>query len=113
MQTTVQTTVQTSVQTSVQIGFQNEYANLSVCGEISCNMEFESKKKDETDQGTFREESFIQNSSWFLLEPKNVGISYVCETHEVEFIMLKSMFTWLHGKNIAQRFVENTESSTF
>ena len=29
----------------------------------------------------------------FLLEPKNVRISYVCETHEVEFIMLKSMFT--------------------
>ena len=49
----------------------------------------------------------------FLLEPKNVRISYVCETHEVEFIMLKSMFTWLHGKNIAQRYVENTESSTF
>ena len=49
----------------------------------------------------------------FLSEPKNVRISYVCETHEVEFIMLKSMFTWLHGKNIAQRYVENTESSTF
>ena len=32
-----------------------------------------------------------------LLEPKNVRISYVCETHEVEFIMLRSMFTWLHG----------------
>ena len=49
----------------------------------------------------------------FLSEPKNVRISYVYETHEVEFIMLRSMFTWLHGKNIAQRYVENTESSTF
>ena len=47
----------------MRIGFQSEYANLSVCGEISCNMEFKSKEKDETDQGTFREESFIQNSS--------------------------------------------------
>ena len=50
-------------QTSMQIGFQSEYANLSVCGEISCHMEFINEKKDETDQGTFREESFIQNSS--------------------------------------------------
>ena len=49
----------------------------------------------------------------FLSEPKNVRISYVYETHEVEFIMLRSMFTWLYGKNIAQRYVENTESSTF
>ena len=29
----------------------------------------------------------------FLSEPKNVRISYVYETHEVEFIMLRSMFT--------------------
>ena len=47
----------------MQIEFQSEYANLSVCGEISCQMEFINEKKDETDQGTFREESFIQNSS--------------------------------------------------
>ena len=47
----------------MQIGFQSEYANLSVCGEISCHIEFINEKKDETDQGTFREESFIQNSS--------------------------------------------------
>ena len=51
------------VQTSMQIGFQSEYANLSVCGEISYYMEFINEKKDESDQGTFREESFIQNSS--------------------------------------------------
>ena len=28
-------------------------------------MEFVNRKQDETDQGTFREESLIQNSSWF------------------------------------------------
>ena len=47
----------------MRIGFQSEYANLSVCGEISCYMEIINEKKDKTDQGTFREESFIQNSS--------------------------------------------------
>ena len=51
------------MQTSMQIGFQSEYANLSVCEEISYYMEFINEKKDESDQGTFREESFIQNSS--------------------------------------------------
>ena len=28
------------MQTSMQIGLQSEYANLSVCGEISCYMKF-------------------------------------------------------------------------
>ena len=36
-----------------------------MCGEISSYMEFVKRKQDETDQGTFREESLIQNSSWF------------------------------------------------
>ena len=36
-----------------------------MCGEISSFMEFVKRKQDETDQGTFREESLIQNSSWF------------------------------------------------
>ena len=48
----------------MQIGFQSEYANLSVCEEISCYREFLNEKKDETEPGTFRpEESFIQNST--------------------------------------------------
>ena len=47
----------------MRIGFQSEYANSLVCGEISCYMEIINKEKDKTDQGTFREESFIQNSS--------------------------------------------------
>ena len=47
----------------MRIGFQSEYANLSVCGEISCYMEIINEEKDKTDQGTFREGSFIQNSS--------------------------------------------------
>ena len=36
-----------------------------MCEEISCHFEFMSKNQDEPDQGTFRDESFIQNSSWF------------------------------------------------
>ena len=47
----------------MRIGFQSEYANLSVCGEMSCYMEIITEEKDKTDQETFREESFIQNSS--------------------------------------------------
>ena len=82
----------------MQIGFQSEYANLSVCEEISCYREFLNEKKDETDPGTFREESFIQNSTWFSVRTeKRTNFLRVCETHEVEFIMLRSMFTWLHG----------------
>lgn len=49
----------------MRIVFQSEYANSSVCGEISCYMEIINEEKDKTDQGTFREESFIQNSSLF------------------------------------------------
>ena len=51
------------MQKKLRIEFQSEYANLSVYGEILCNMEIINEKKDKTDQGTFREESFIQNSS--------------------------------------------------
>ena len=50
-------------QTSMRIGFQSQYANLSVCEEILCYMEFIDEKKDETDRGTSREKRFIQNSS--------------------------------------------------
>ena len=46
----------------MRIGFQSESTNLSVWIEISFYMEFINKKQDETDQGTFRDESFIQNS---------------------------------------------------
>ena len=63
----------------------SEYANLSVCGEISCYMEFMNKKKDETER--FGKKALFRTVLDFLLEPKNVRISYVCETHEVEFIM--------------------------
>ena len=71
------------------------------------------RRKTKLTKERFRKKALFKTVLDFLLEPKNVRISYVCETHEVEFIMLKSMFTWLHGKNIAQRYVENTESSTF
>ena len=47
----------------MRIGFQSEYANSSVCGEISYYMEIVNEEKDKTGQETFREESFIQNSS--------------------------------------------------
>ena len=100
----------------MQIGFPSEYANLSVCGEISCYREFLNEEKDETDcmsKERFGRKALFKTFVDFLSEPKNVWISYEYETHEVEFIMLRSMFTWLHGKNIAQRYVENTESSTF
>ena len=36
-----------------------------MCGEISSFMEFVKRKQGETDQGTFREEKLVQNSSWF------------------------------------------------
>ena len=71
------------------------------------------RRKTKLTKERFGKKALFKTVLDFLLEPKNVRISYVCETHEVEFIMLKSMFTWLHGKNIAQRYVENTESSTF
>ena len=71
------------------------------------------RRKTNLTKERFGKKALFKTVLDFLLEPKNVRISYVCETHEVEFIMLKSMFTWLHGKNIAQRYVENTESSTF
>ena len=71
------------------------------------------RRKTKLTKERFEKKALFKTVLDFLLKPKNVRISYVCETHEVEFIMLKSMFTWLHGKNIAQRYVENTESSTF
>ena len=74
------------------------------------------ERRTETDRMSkerFGRKALFKTVLDFLSEPKNVRISYVYETHEVEFIMLRSMFTWLHGKNIAQRYVENTESSTF
>ena len=65
-----------------------EYANLSMCGEISCFMEFVIKKQDKTDKGTSPEESFIQNSSWISVRREKMQISYVYETHEVDCSLL-------------------------
>ena len=45
----------------------------------------------------FGKEALFKTVFYFLLEPKNIQISYVCETHEVEFVKHRSMFTWLHG----------------
>ena len=69
--------------------------------EVSAHMEFISKKQNETDQGMSREGSFIQNISWF----SSRGEKRAYETHEIEFIMLRSLITWLYGYKIARRCV--------
>ena len=48
------------------------FTNLLVCTETSRYMEF----PDETGQRTFRDESFIQNSLFYLSEAKNVQIAH-------------------------------------
>ena len=52
------------------------------------------------DQEIFRDDSFIQNNSWFAVISENVRISYVHKTHAVKFSMLRSLFRWLHGKKL-------------
>ena len=76
----------------MRIGFQSQYANLSVCEEILCYMEFIDEKTKLTEEHLGKNALF-KTVLDFLLESKNVRISYECETHEVEFIMLRSMFT--------------------
>ena len=51
------------------------------------------RRKTKLTKERFGKKALFKTVLDFLLEPKNVRISYVCETHEVEFIMLKSMFT--------------------
>lgn len=51
------------------------FANLLVCIETLCYMEFYNKKQDETGQRTFQDESFIQNS-FFSVRSENVRIAY-------------------------------------
>ena len=51
------------------------------------------RRKTKLTKEGFGKKALFKTALDFLLEPKNVRISYVCETHEVEFIMLRSMFT--------------------
>ena len=51
------------------------------------------RRKTKLTKERFGKKALFKTVLDFLLEPKNVRISYVCETHEVEFIMLRSMFT--------------------
>ena len=53
----------------------------------------------------FRMKALFNKVLDFLLEGKNVRISFLYEAHEGEFIM--------HGQKTAQRYVENCCSSTF
>ena len=71
------------------------------------------RSKTKLTKGRFGKKVLFKKCLYFLLEPNNVRICYVYETHEVEFIILRSLFTGLHGWNIAQRYVEHSESSTF
>ena len=54
---------------------------------------FKIRRKKKLTKERFGKKALFKTVLDFLLEPKNVRISYVCETHEVEFIMLRSMFT--------------------
>ena len=51
------------------------------------------RRKTKLTEGRFGKKALFKTVLDFLVEPKNVRISYVCETHEVEFIMPRSMFT--------------------
>ena len=53
--------------------------------------------KTKLTKGRFGKKTLIKTVLDFLLEVKNVRISYVYKTHEVEFVMLRSLFTWLHA----------------
>ena len=50
-------------------------------------MKFVKRKQDETHQGTFREESLIQNNSWFSVRSEKRANFLLYKTQEVELIM--------------------------
>ena len=60
-----------------------------MCEEISYYMVSISKKQDESDQKYFKTKALFETVLDLLLEANNIRISYVDETHAVEFIMLK------------------------
>ena len=49
------------------------------------------------------EKKIDKTSLDFLLEAKNMRISYLYETHEVKFITLRSLCIWLHSQKISLR----------
>ena len=63
--------------------------------EISYYMVSINKKQDKSDQKHFRTKALFETVLDLLLEANNIRISYVDETHAVEFIMPRSLFTLL------------------
>lgn len=63
--------------------------------EISYYMVSINKKQDKSDQKYFRTKALLETVLDLLLEAINIRISYVDETHAVEFIMPRSLFTLL------------------
>ena len=59
------------------------FANLLVCIETLCYMEFYNKKQDETGQRTFQDESFIQNSFFFCQKRKRANCLRVRIEHKI------------------------------
>ena len=51
------------------------------------------RRKTKLTKERFGKKALFKTVLDFLLEPKNVRISYVCETQEVEFIMHRLMST--------------------
>ena len=64
---------------------------------IMGHLKHEEKKIEEEKKNRAREK-IDKTSLDFLLEAKNVRISYLYETHQIEFIMLKSLCIWLHSQ---------------
>ena len=56
------------------------------------------EKKSRKRKKIEREKKIDKTSLDFLLEAKNVRISYLYETHQIEFIMLRSLCIWLHSQ---------------
>ena len=63
--------------------------------EISYYMVSINKKQDKSDQKYFRAKALFETVLDLLLEANNIRISYVDETHAVEFIMPRSLLTLL------------------
>ena len=63
--------------------------------EISYYMVSINKKQDKSDQKYFRTKALFETVLDLLLEANNIQISYLDETHVVEFIMPRSLFTLL------------------
>ena len=63
--------------------------------EISYYMVSINKKQDKSDQKYFRTKALFETVLDLLLEANNIRISYLDETHVVEFIMPRSLFTLL------------------